>query len=100
MKCQSYYRFFETVSTPMRWEIMELLQKKSLSVTEICESLKEEQSKVSHNLKTLSRCHVIEAKKDGKKRIYSLNKETILPLIQLIHSHVASCCGKECGVKI
>ena len=43
--------FFETISTPLRLDIILLLRKKELSVTEIVNSLNEEQSKISHNLK-------------------------------------------------
>lgn len=96
MKCSSYHRFFETVASSLRWAILEALQRRSMSVSEICEELNEEQSKISHNLKILHECHIVDFEKDGKRRIYSLNTETILPLIKLVHSHVAGFCGKEC----
>lgn len=70
------------------------LKEKPLSVTEIGNHIKEEQSKVSHNLKKLSACHIIIAEQKGKNRIYSLNKETVMPILQLIEEHIKNNCKK------
>jgi len=99
MKCYSYTTFFETVSNKIRLRIIELLQYKPLSVNEICKALGEEQSKVSHNLKCLLDCHFIEVKKEGKKRIYSLNKDTIVPLLKIVDKHVKKYCCDDCRRK-
>ncbi len=96
MKCPSYNIFFETISTKVRMEILSLLRHKSMSVSEICKSLGEEQSKISHNLKKLVECHILEAKQKGKQRIYSLNKDTVLPILDLVEKHVQKYCGGEC----
>ncbi|MBW2992153.1 metalloregulator ArsR/SmtB family transcription factor [Candidatus Woesearchaeota archaeon] len=96
MKCHSYNVFFETIGARTRLRILELLMARPLSVTEICEALKEEQSKISHNLRKLADCHFLDVEQKGKQRIYSLNKETILPLMQLVGKHVASYCCKDC----
>jgi len=99
MKCHSYNTFFETIANKTRLNIVEALLKKPMSVTEICNSLNEEQSKISHNLKCLADCHFLDVKKQGKKRIYSLNKDTIVPLMKLVSKHVAKHCCKECKMK-
>ena len=99
MKCHAYNIFFETIGNKTRLKIIEALQKSPMSVTEICNAVKEEQSKISHNLKCLADCHFLDVKKQGKKRIYSLNKETIVPLMKLVTKHVAKYCGKECRMK-
>jgi DNA-binding transcriptional ArsR family regulator len=99
MKCPSYNFFFETISPKIRIRILELLRKKEMSVSEIASALKEEQSKISHNLKRLTDCHLIDVKRQGKKRIYSLNKDTMLPLMKLVEKHVRKFCCKECGQK-
>ena len=96
MKCRAYNMFFETIANKTRLNILEVLQEKPMSVTEICNALKQEQSKISHNLKCLADCHFLDVKKQGKKRIYSLNKETIVPLMKLVSKHVARYCSKEC----
>jgi len=58
--------------------------------------INEEQSKVSHNLKKLTDCNFLDVKQEGKKRIYSLNKETIIPLLNLVKKHVQKYCCEEC----
>lgn len=88
--------FFETISTKVRMEILFLLKEKSMSVTEICKALGEEQSKISHNLKKLVECRVVEAEQKGKQRIYSLNKDTIIPILDLVEKHVHKFCGQKC----
>ena len=96
MKCPSYNLFFETISIKARMEILCLLRQKAMSVSDICEALGQEQSRVSHNLKKLVECRVVEVKKQGKKRIYSLNKETVIPILDLVEKHVQKYCGGKC----
>jgi len=92
----SYNYFFKVFSNALRIRIIELLRVKSRSVSEICSELNEEQSKVSHNLYLLMRCHVVTVQKKGKNRIYSLNKSTIKPLLDLVEKHVSSYCSSDC----
>ena len=96
MKCKSFDRFFETIANKTRMKIINVLFHKSLSVSEICKETNEEQSKISHNLKILKDCRIIDYKTQGKQRIYSLNKETMLPLMELVEKHVSKYCGKSC----
>lgn len=96
MKCPSYNMFFDTISSGIRMKIMNLLMTRPMSVNEICKNLDEEQSKISHNLKKLINCNVIEVKKEGKSRIYSLNKKTMVPLMKLVEKHVKTYCGGKC----
>ena len=96
MKCPSYNIFFETISPRLRVRIIELLEKKPMNVTEICKSLGEEQSKISHNLRKLTGCHFLDARREGKNRIYSLNKGTIVPLMDLVKKHVKQYCCESC----
>ena len=99
MKCPSYNLFFETISPRIRIKILELLRNKAMSVTEIASAMNEEQSKISHNLKKLKDCHFLDAKQLGKKRFYSLNKETMVPLMKLVEKHVRKYCCKECKAR-
>lgn len=95
MKCKSFDIFFETISNKTRMKIVEALMDKALNVGEICSKIKEEQSKVSHNLKILKDCHFVDARTRGKERVYSLNKDTIVPLMGLVERHVSKYC--KCG---
>jgi len=100
MKCKSYNLFFETIASKIRLRILELLQRKPMSVNEICSELNEEQSKISHNLKKMVDCHILDVKKEGKKRIYSLNKDTIVPLMDLVDTHVSKYCQEICKSEV
>jgi len=33
---------------------------------------------------------------DGKKRVYSLNKKTIVPIIEMVNKHVHKFCDGRC----
>lgn len=96
MTCNSYDLFFETFSNKTRIRIIKTLNLCPKSVTEICKVTKEEQSKVSHNLRKLMECNFLDVKREGKKRIYSLNKDTIIPILSLVDKHVKKYCCEEC----
>ena len=87
------------MSNKVRLSIIESLLSSDKCVSEICEDIGEEQSKVSHNLKILLDCYIVQQEIDGKKRVYSLNKETILPIIKLVNQHVKSNCISGCHMK-
>ncbi|MBD3163901.1 metalloregulator ArsR/SmtB family transcription factor [Candidatus Woesearchaeota archaeon] len=96
MKCSSYYLFFDTISNKTRMSIIESLLKSDKSVGEIARAIGEEQSKVSHSLKKLMVCNFLNVTRQGKKRIYSLNQQTVVPILNLVDKHVSMFCSKEC----
>jgi len=67
---------------------MILLKHKSCDVSEICKVLELEQSLISHNLKLLLDCNLVEAKREGKNKIYSLNKKIALPIIDIYEKNI------------
>jgi len=89
--------FLETLSNETRLEILLLLQKKPQNVTEISQSTSLNQTTISHNLSRLEKCGFVHVEQDGKYRIYSLNKETIIPLLRLIDKHMNKYCKKLCA---
>ncbi len=97
MKCESYY-FFTVISNKTRWKIIYSLYDKDKTVTDICNDINEEQSKVSHNLKILSECKIVFSKRKGKYIIYTLNKKTIKPLIKHIKKHREEFCKDACSL--
>lgn len=86
------YLFFETLGTRLKIDIIIELKEKSLSVNELSEQLGQERSKVSHALKSLLECGFVKVKKNGRKRIYSVNTDTILPLLDIVEKHVKKYC--------
>jgi DNA-binding transcriptional ArsR family regulator len=99
MNNSAYHVFFTNLANPLKIEIITALKEKGTgsSVGELSEKLKVEQSKISHALALLKKCRIVNVEQEGKKRIYSLNKETILPMLNLIDKHSKSFCNcKEC----
>ncbi len=88
MKLNSYVLFVRAFGSPLRLQILEVLKKSPKSVTQICDELGVEQSKISHNLRCLVDCGFVKNKKEGRKRVYSLNKETVFPLMKIIDRHI------------
>ncbi len=89
---KAYDYFFETLANRNRLKIIDMLRNGQSSVLEIVDKSGLEQSNVSHNLKRLKYCGFVTAKPNGKQRIYSLNKETIEPLMSLIENHTNKFC--------
>lgn len=96
LKTCSYDRFFSNFANKTRFEIIMILRDNPLSVSEIVEKLNKEQSMISHNLKILENCQIITVEQKGKSRIYSLNKDTVIPILNIIEKHVQEhCCHKK-----
>ena len=92
------YRFFTNLSNPTRLATIEQLMDKPMSVNELATVLGQEQSMISHNLKPLLQCNIIAIKREGKKHIYTVNEETMLPILGAIENHAQKFCptGGKC----
>lgn len=75
--------------------------KKPMSVNELAEVLGQEQSMVSHNLKPLLDCNFVSIQRQGKKRIYHVNRETVGALFRAVENHAEKYCptGGKCLLK-
>lgn len=92
MFCRSYNDFFQTLANKTNQLIIEALLKGPMSVSEIVEATKIEQSHISHSLKKLAECNFVDIEQKGKHRIYSLSKETILPILRIADNHAKHRC--------
>ena len=92
------YRFFTNLANPTRLDAIEQLMQKPMSVNELAATLGQEQSMVSHNLKPLLECNLIAVKRQGKKHIYTVNEETIRPILAAVQNHAQKFCptGGKC----
>ena len=91
---RAYDRFLVTLCNKTRLSIVQSLMHKQKNVTQLTSELKIHQTSVSHALKRLLDCGFVFFKKNGKERIYSVNKKTIKPLIKLMENHVSRYCKK------
>ncbi len=89
---ETCYRFFTNLANPTRLALLEQLMQQEMSVNELVTAIGQEQSMVSHNLKTLLDCNFVYTKREGKRRIYSANKETIGALFKAIENHAEKFC--------
>ena len=101
---QNYNIFFTNLANPLKIGIILSLRESGKSVSEITKELNVEQSKVSHALQSLKSCNIVAMKQNGKSRVYSLNKNTIIPMLALIDKHASTYCNCEsctdgCGKK-
>lgn len=91
---EGYDKFLRTLSNKTRLAIIQSLIVESKNVTQLTEELGIHQTSVSHSLKRLLNCGFVVVERNGKERIYTLNKETIKPLMKLMKNHIASYCSK------
>jgi len=97
MKRVSFDHFFMILGNKQRMHILQFLDDEGpKSVLSIAEALKLEQSAVSHSLRQLLQCHFVTVKQAGKERIYSVNEDTVKPLLKQIDRHVRTYCVKAC----
>lgn len=97
MRYKSYKKFFATLGNENRLAIIHYLAKKGAqNVSQIVNGTGLEQTAVSHNLKHLLSCQFVHLQPDGKERVYSLNTETIEPLLALMDKHVEEFCSGVC----
>ena len=92
----TYNVFFRNLANPLRVSIISELKKNESSVGDLSERLKVEKSKLSHALKSLKSCNIVDFKQEGKQRIYFLNKKTIIPMLELIDKHSKMFCSGNC----
>jgi DNA-binding transcriptional ArsR family regulator len=94
------YGFFSTLANPTRLAIVEKLLEQPMNVTTIAESLQQEQSMISHNLRQLVKCKFVKVERIGKQRIYSVNNETVETIIEAVENHAEKYClrGDACSM--
>jgi len=95
---ETCYRFFSTLANPTRLATLESLMDKPMNVTQLADTLGQEQSMISHNLRPLVQCRFVQVEKKGRERLYSINHETVDPLFKVIENHAVTFCptGGKC----
>lgn len=82
--------FFQALANPARMRIVHYLKtsKTGRSVSQICDELGLEQTQGSHALRCLAFCGLVTSARNGKSVIYTLNSETMLPLLDMVETHL------------
>ena len=89
------YGFFSTLANPTRLAILENLSNSDMNVTQLAKTLKQEQSMISHNLKPLLHCRLIDSERKGKSIFYHLNSDTFNKLVIVVENHAQNHCAYE-----
>jgi DNA-binding transcriptional ArsR family regulator len=82
-----------------RLNVINLLSKSPLTVSQLCDKLDYEQSRMSHCLRSLKQHGFVVSEVDGKSRIYSLEAMIMVPLLKLIDEHVNKYHKSQCECK-
>ncbi|MCL4517852.1 MAG: metalloregulator ArsR/SmtB family transcription factor [Thaumarchaeota archaeon] len=85
---QAQVLLFKVLSNEVRLKLIEALRGGEKSVGELCEKVKEQQTRVSHELRCLVVCGFADYRREGKWIFYSLNKKTVLPILEAADRHV------------
>jgi len=80
---------FNALSNEYRVNILNLLRNGPKNVGQISEALKIEQTMASHNLRCLAFCGLVTSQRVGKTIEYSLNRETVEPILRLADKHIS-----------
>lgn len=78
---------FRVLSNETRLKLAMSLAGGRLSVSEICDETGIDQARVSHELHCLTVCGLVDFERDGRQVIYSLNRETVLPILEAAREH-------------
>ncbi|MEM0144074.1 MAG: metalloregulator ArsR/SmtB family transcription factor [Candidatus Parvarchaeum sp.] len=96
---EATYLFFDAFANKNRFRILKELEKGEMCAGDLQEKLKMKQTNLSHDLKCLLNCRFINVKKDGRKRIYTINPDT-KELVNEVSRHIKKYEDylKKCGI--
>ena len=78
---QNQARFLRCIGEPTRLQILKLLAGEEKSVGEIVAALNREQSLISHHLKSLKECNIVNARQQAQKVYYRLADPRLAELV-------------------
>jgi len=101
-KYRDYAKLFKVLSDPNRLMIVDMLSCGELCACVILEKFQITQPTLSHHMKSLCDCGLVNGRKDGKWTHYSLNSETtqsIRTFLQEITATKENCICHEAPIK-
>jgi len=89
---EAYYLLFSALANRTRLAIIDSLKDGPKTIFEISNALEQQEELVAHNLKPLEQCMLVKSQKSGEKSLYSLNKEIVEPLSEILSFHINKYC--------
>jgi DNA-binding transcriptional ArsR family regulator len=95
---EAYYLLFSALANRTRLAIIDVLKEDAKTLSEISTALKHKSEVIQENLKAMEHCALILSAGSGKEKRYTLNKEVLGPLAELLAFHVSKHCPglREC----
>jgi len=91
---EAYYLFFSTLSNRTRLAIIDVLKEGPKDVFGISKALEQDEATVAYNLNRLVNSALLRSEGSGKEKLYSLNREIVAPLSELLAFHTNKYCPK------
>ncbi len=96
MECDEEVDLLKCVANSTRLNILKLLDERGeMCVSEIIDELNEEQSLISHHLKGIRGCGLVEKRRDGRKIVYRLSDPDISDFLDQVESLSTRFCNVE-----
>ena len=89
---EAYYSFFSCLANRTRLAIIDVLKGSPKTALEISKVLEQEEVTISHNLMALEKLAIVNSRKSGKETVFSLNREILEPLSEILDFHVSKYC--------
>ena len=89
---EAYYLFFSALANRTRLAIIDVLRDSPKTTLEISKILDQEEATITHNLKLLESSNIVNFQKSDNESLYSLNKEIVEPLSEMLSFHVNKYC--------
>ncbi|HIP75008.1 MAG TPA: transcriptional regulator [Thermococcus paralvinellae] len=77
-------RFLKLVSNPIRYKILKMVKNRWMCVCLISQALGEDQTLISHHLRSLKNMNLLHERREGKLRFYRTNVEKLRKYLKLL----------------
>ena len=89
---EAYYMFFSALANRTRLAIVDVLTDGSKTLSEVSLALDQQESVVLKDLERLEHCALLCSLGVGEEKRYSLNREIVGPLSEILEFHVSKYC--------
>lgn len=89
---EAYYMFFSALANRTRLAIIDYLNETSKTLPEVSLALDQQESVILKHLERLEHCALLRSQGLGKEKRYSLNREVVEPLSEILEFHSSKYC--------